>query len=82
MGGVRRISFIVRVVQDQAGEATGIIERVATGTKEAFTAADAIGRIILEMLRFDAPAPTPSPTAVRPDRSLGGRQRDESPGDR
>jgi len=51
-----RASFVVRVVQNRRGQVNGVIERVATGAKEAFTDMDAIGRIILKMLgRDDTP---------------------------
>jgi hypothetical protein len=48
-----RASFVVRVVQDRRGKVNGIIERVATGAKEAFTDMAAIGRVILKMLEHD-----------------------------
>ena len=51
-----RASFVVRVVQNRRGQINGVIERVATGAKEAFTDMEAIGRIILKMLgRDDTP---------------------------
>jgi hypothetical protein len=31
MNRVKRVSFVVRVVQDARGEVSGVIERVATG---------------------------------------------------
>jgi hypothetical protein len=31
MNRVKRVSFVVRVVQDTRGEVSGVIERVATG---------------------------------------------------
>ena len=34
MGRFRRTSFIVRVVQDGRGQASGIVERVATGAED------------------------------------------------
>ena len=37
---------MVRAVQDGHGEVSGIVERVATGTKEAFTGTAAIGPVI------------------------------------
>ena len=36
MSGVKRASFVVRVVQNGQGQVSGVIERVATGAKEAF----------------------------------------------
>jgi hypothetical protein len=52
-----RASFVVRVVQNRRGQINGVIERVATGGKEAFTDMDAIGRIILKMLGHDDTPP-------------------------
>jgi hypothetical protein len=52
-----RTSFVVRVVQNRRGQINGVIERVATGGKEAFTDMDAIGRIILKMLGHDDTPP-------------------------
>lgn len=49
-----RVSFVVRVVQERPGEVCGVIERVATGAKEAFTGVDAIGEVIARMLGRDA----------------------------
>jgi hypothetical protein len=36
MSDGRRASFFIRVVQDRRGQISGVIERVATGAKEAF----------------------------------------------
>jgi hypothetical protein len=55
MAELRRVSFIVRVVQDGKGETSGIIEQVATGKKEPFAAVEAIGQVILGMLQREAP---------------------------
>jgi hypothetical protein len=46
----RRASFVVRVVQDRRGRVSGVVELVATGAKEAFTGAEAIGRVIRRLL--------------------------------
>jgi hypothetical protein len=51
MSRVRRSSFVVRVVEDRRGQISGVIERVATGAKEAFTDLEAIGRLISAMLQ-------------------------------
>ena len=51
MSGVKRASFVVRVVQNGQGQVSGVIERVATGAKEAFTGMEAIGRGIMGMLQ-------------------------------
>ena len=50
MSGIRRASFVVRAVQDEQGDVSGIVERVATGAKEAFTGLEAIGPVIVKML--------------------------------
>jgi hypothetical protein len=39
------------VAADRRGRLSGVIERVATGAKEAFSDQDAIGRVIGAMLR-------------------------------
>lgn len=60
----RRASFVVRAVQDGHGEVSGIVERVATGTKEAFTGTAAIGPVIARMLH-EAGEPPSSPDEVK-----------------
>jgi hypothetical protein len=47
----RRASFVVRVVQGRRTEVSGVIERVATGAKEVFRGVEAIGPVIMAMLR-------------------------------
>ena len=47
----KRASFVVRTVQDPRGQVSGIIERVATGAKEAFTGMETIGQVIARMLQ-------------------------------
>jgi hypothetical protein len=51
----KRASFVVRTVQDPRGEVSGIVERVATGAKEAFTGMEAIGQVIARMLQGERP---------------------------
>jgi hypothetical protein len=51
---VTRASFIVRVVQGRRGKVSGVIERVATGAKEAFQGVEAIGPVIARMLAREA----------------------------
>jgi hypothetical protein len=51
MSGVKRASFVVRVVDDRRGQPSGVIERVATGAKEAFRGLEAIGPVIKGMLQ-------------------------------
>jgi hypothetical protein len=53
----RSASFVVRAVQDGRGQVTGVIERVATGAKEAFTGMEAIGRVIVQMLQREGVQP-------------------------
>jgi hypothetical protein len=55
IGGDQRSSFVVRVVQDPRGQVRGVVERVATGAKVAFSDLEAIGRVIREMLRDKRP---------------------------
>jgi hypothetical protein len=57
MSRVRRVSFVVRVVQDREGHVNGVIERVATGAKEAFDGMEVIGEVILRMLMREARFP-------------------------
>jgi hypothetical protein len=63
MSQPRRVSFIVRVVQDPRGRVRGVVERVATGSKHAFDGGAAIGRVIVGMLRG----------AGSPERDVGPR---------
>jgi hypothetical protein len=55
MSQSRRASFVVRVVQDRRGQVNGVIERVATGAKEAFSSTEVIGEVILRMLGHEGP---------------------------
>ncbi len=57
MGQGKRASFVVRAIQDRRGRVSGVIERVATGAKEAFTGMEAIGRVITEMLERERSSP-------------------------
>ena len=57
MGGDRRASFVVRAVRDRRGQVSGVIERVATGAKEAFTGMEAIGEMIVRMLERESAPP-------------------------
>lgn len=68
MRAVRRTSFVVRVSQDGRGQVSGVVERVATGGKEAFSTVEAIGRVILAMLpgaRGERPRPGKRPSVHR-----------------
>lgn len=55
MNRVKRFSFVVRAVQDRNGEISGVIERVATGAKEAFSGVEAIGQVMNRMLLGERP---------------------------
>ena len=50
MSELRRSSFVVRIVEDERGQLTGVIECVATGAKEAFSGLEAVGGLIAAML--------------------------------
>ena len=65
MSGVRRASFVVRAVQDERGDVSGVVERVATGAKEAFTSIEAIGLLIVRMLH-EASARPPAGRGASP----------------
>jgi hypothetical protein len=54
---VPRASFIVRVVRDRRGTVCGVIERGATGAKEAFPGVEAIGPVIARMGGAEAAGP-------------------------
>jgi hypothetical protein len=62
----RRTSFVVRVAQDGQGQVSGVVERVATGAKEAFTSMEAIGRVIIRMLQRERALPPPGPDPSSP----------------
>jgi hypothetical protein len=80
MSQLRRASFVVRVVEDRRGEVRGVIERVATGAKEAFTGTEAIGQLIVRMVlqevralrRAGSGAPPTSEDQSCPDERPGG----------
>ena len=59
-----RASFVVRVVRDQRGRLSGVIERVATGAKEVFQDVEAIGAVIERMVERE-------PTVVKLSRAQG-----------
>jgi hypothetical protein len=63
MSRVKRVSFVVRVVQDGQGEVNGVIERVATGAKETFAGMEVIGQVIQRMLRREGMLPETDSTA-------------------
>jgi hypothetical protein len=57
MSRILRASFVVRLVEERGGQVSGVIERVATGAKEAFRDLDGVGVVIRGMLEDErAPA--------------------------
>ena len=54
MASGKRTSFVVRVLENGQGQVSGVIERVATGAKEAFAGLEVIGPVIQRMLRHAA----------------------------
>ena len=61
LNGIRRVSFIVRVALDSQGSLSGVIERVATGAKEAFQGVEAIGPVITRMMQRERAGPSAAP---------------------
>ena len=72
MSQVRRFSFVVRVAQSGRGQVGGVIERVATGAKEAFTDMEAIGRVIMRMLQGERALPRAGSPAARGEKPCRG----------
>jgi hypothetical protein len=69
MSRAKSASFIVRVVWNSRGKVSGVIERVATGAKEAFQGMAAIGSVIARMVeREGAARQEPSPRPRHPTR--------------
>ena len=66
MSEVRRASFVVRAVQDARGDVSGVVERVATGAKEAFTGMEAIGLVIVKMLHGASALPPAGSVTASP----------------
>ena len=80
MSVIRRASFVVRAVQDERGEVSGVVERVATGAKEAFTGLEAIGLVIVKMLHGASALPSGGPSSspasgAKPDSGAQPRHR-------
>jgi len=67
----KRVSFVVRVVQDSHGCIQGVVERVATGAKEAFTGKGAIGPVIVQMLQDGSNLPDSGPGSSGDGDGLG-----------
>ena len=68
---VWRASFIVRLVRDRRGQVSGVIERAATGAKEAFQGVETVGRVIAGMVEREGAGPLARRT---PSRSRGNRR--------
>jgi len=47
------VTFILRLVRDEAGRVTGIVERVRTREKERFEGLGAVPSLLARMLRSD-----------------------------
>jgi hypothetical protein len=75
MSRAKRASFIVRVVWDGRGGVRGIIERVATGAKEAFRGVDAIGAVIARMVEHEAAIPRGGRSTVPGEKPCPRRRR-------
>jgi hypothetical protein len=73
----RRASFVIRAVEDGSGRLSGIIERVATGAKEAFRGTEAVGEVMQRMLRRESTLPEAgaSPSATDGNRGPTRRRR-------
>jgi hypothetical protein len=56
--GSRYVTFVVRVVRDDAGQLGGIVERVRTGEKARFETTDGIGQLIARMVAGERPPRT------------------------
>jgi hypothetical protein len=65
MSRIRRVSFIVRVVEARRGQVSGVVERVATGAKEAFQGMEAIGRVVARILQGERSFPGPEVRGAR-----------------
>jgi len=63
----RRASFVVRVAEDERGRVSGVVERVATGAKEAFTGMETIGQVIARMLQRERGLPRADSDPSSPD---------------
>ena len=72
----KRSSFVVRVAEDRRGRVSGVIERVATGAKEAFTDVEAIGRVIMRMLQGERIGPQggSEPSSARGEEAAPGER--------
>jgi len=62
MGDSRSTTFVVRLSQDEVGEASAIVELVRTGEKQRVQGVAAIGRAIEDMARRDRDSLDPGRT--------------------
>jgi hypothetical protein len=53
-GAARRVTFVVRIVQEDAGRMRAVVERVQTGRKAHASTTEDIGRVIAAMLTQEA----------------------------
>jgi len=47
---LRPTTFIVRILQNEAGKLSGVVERVKTGEKQSFEGLEALGELIAGMM--------------------------------
>ena len=57
----QRNVFVVRIVRDEEGQITGMVEHVRSGAKARFDEVKAVGALIARMLARAQPLPPPSP---------------------
>ena len=57
----QRNVFVVRIVRDEEGQTTGMVEHVRSGAKARFSEVETVGALIARMLARAHPLPPPSP---------------------
>ena len=57
----QRNVFVVRIVRDEDGQITGMVEHVRSGAKARFDEVKTVGALIARMLARAQPLPPPSP---------------------
>ena len=55
--------FVVRIVRDEEGKTTGVVEHVRSGAKAQFEEVDTVGALIARMLARAHPRPAASMSA-------------------
>lgn len=60
-GGTEYASFVVRLTRSDAGQVSGVVERVKTGEKVRFEGVDAVCRVIARMIGEECSPGTPLP---------------------